>query len=283
MDTQPFLPILGQFKAVFLDSYGVLKNHRGLIEGVQQTVDYIRERGIALRILTNDASRSQHEQFAAFRRLGLQGIEEDEIITSGMLAKQYLQHKVKSGRIAYLGTENAASYILESGNTSIPAGDVDLERADEIDAFVFLDDEGFDWNRDINTTVNLLRRKTMPVIVANSDKLYPVSRNDVALATGSVAQLVESILNRSFIHFGKPDSQMFMYAFDHLNKEGSGQYDKDDILMVGDTLHTDILGGNKFGLKTTLVLSGNTSARNAGLLISATGIIPDYICASIVG
>ncbi|MCB0578834.1 MAG: TIGR01459 family HAD-type hydrolase, partial [Phaeodactylibacter sp.] len=151
MDTQPFLPILGQFKAVFLDSYGVLKNHRGLIEGVQQTVDYIRERGIALRILTNDASRSQHEQFAAFRRLGLQGIEEDEIITSGMLAKQYLQHKVKSGRIAYLGTENAASYILESGNTSIPAGDVDLERADEIDAFVFLDDEGFDWNRDINT------------------------------------------------------------------------------------------------------------------------------------
>ena len=281
MEIQPFLPVIEQFKAVFLDSYGVLKNHRGLIEGVQQTIDFIRERGIALRILTNDASRSQFEQFSAFRRLGLQGIEQDEIITSGMLAKQYLQHKVRSGRIAYLGTESAASYILESGNTSVPAREVDLENADEIDAFVFLDDEGFDWNRDINTTVNLLRRKTMPVIVANSDKLYPVSKNDVALATGSVAQLVESILNRSFIHFGKPDSQMFMYAFDHLSQQG--KFDKDDILMVGDTLHTDILGGNKFGLKTTLVLSGNTSARNAGLLISATGIIPDYICDSIVG
>lgn len=280
MEEQSFLAIAENFKAVFLDSYGVLKNHRGLIEGVQQTVDFIRERGIALRILTNDASRSQHEQFASFRRLGLQGIEEEEIITSGMLAKQYLQHKVRSGKVAYLGTESAASYILESGNTSIPAREVDLDKADEIDAFVFLDDEGFDWNRDINTTVNLLRRKTMPVIVANSDKLYPVSKNDVALATGSVAQLVENILNRSFIHFGKPDSQMFMYAFDHLSQ--SGQYDKDDILMVGDTLHTDILGGNKFGLKTTLVLSGNTSGRNAGLLISSTGIIPDYICESIV-
>ena len=282
MEIQSFYNIVEPFKAVFLDSYGVLKNHRGLIAGVQQTVDFIRERGIALRILTNDASRSQHEQFAAFRKLGLQGIEEEEIITSGMLAKQYLQHKVRSGKVAYLGTESAASYILESGNTSIPAREVDLENADEIDAFVFLDDEGFDWNRDINTTVNLLRRKTMPVIVANSDKLYPVSKNDVALATGSVAQLVENILNRSFIHFGKPDSQMFMYAFDHLNQQGK-PYGKDDILMVGDTLHTDILGGNKFGLKTTLVLSGNTSARNAGLLISATGIIPDYICESIVG
>ena len=28
--------------------------------------------------------------------------------------------------------------------------------------------------------------------------------------------------------------------------------------MVGDTLHTDIIGGNKFGLDTVLVLSGNT-------------------------
>lgn len=280
MEILPFQSVIEPFRAVFLDSYGVLKNHRGLIEGVQQTVDFIRERGIALRILTNDASRSQYEQYAVFRKLGLQGIEQDEIITSGMLARQYLEHKVKSGRIAYLGTESAASYILDSGNTSVPAREVDLEKADEIDAFVFLDDEGFDWNRDINTTVNLLRRKTMPVIVANSDKLYPVSRNDVALATGSVAQLVESILNRSFIHFGKPDSQMFMYAFDHLNREG--QFGKDDILMVGDTLHTDILGGNKFGLKTTLVLSGNTSRRNASLMISATGIIPDYICESIV-
>jgi len=279
METQPFLPIIEQYKAVFLDSYGVLKNHRGLIEGAQQTISFIRERGIALRILTNDASRSQYEQYVAFRRLGLQGIGQEEIITSGMLAKQYLQHKVRSGKVAYLGTESAASYILESGNTSIPASEVDLEQAGEIDAFVFLDDEGFDWNRDINTTVNLLRRKAMPVIVANSDKLYPVSKNDVALAAGSVALLVENILNRSFIHFGKPDSQMFMYAFEHLNRHG--QYGKDDILMVGDTLHTDILGGNKFGLKTTLVLSGNTSVRNAELLISATGIIPDYICESI--
>ena len=280
MEKQSFLAIAENFKAVFLDSYGVLKNHRGLIDGVQQTVDFIRERGIALRILTNDASRSQHEQFASFRRLGLQGIEEEEIITSGMLAKQYLQHKVRSGRVAYLGTESAASYILESGNTSIPAREVDLDKADEIDAFVFLDDEGFDWNRDINTTVNLLRRKTMPVIVANSDKLYPVSKNDVALATGSVAQLVENILNRSFIHFGKPDSQMFMYAFDHLSQ--SGQYDKDDILMVGDTLHTDILGARMAGLDTVLVLSGNTLAAQAELQIQSTGIVPTYVCPDIL-
>jgi HAD superfamily hydrolase (TIGR01450 family) len=143
-----------------------------------------------------------------------------------------------------------------------------------------LDDEGFDWNVDINKTVNLLRRKNIPVIVANSDKLYPVSKNDVAVATGGIAKLVENMLNKKFIHFGKPDSQMFMYAFDELNQFGS--FSKNEILMVGDNLNTDILGGNKFGVKTTLVLSGNTSAKDAELQIHASGIIPDFVCPSIM-
>ena len=30
-----FLEVVSGFKAVFLDSYGVIKNYRGLIEGVQ--------------------------------------------------------------------------------------------------------------------------------------------------------------------------------------------------------------------------------------------------------
>jgi ribonucleotide monophosphatase NagD (HAD superfamily) len=65
-----------------------------------------------------------------------------------------------------------------------------------------------------------------------------------------------------------------------LNRNGA--FSKKDILMVGDTLHTDILGGNKFGVSTALVLSGNTEADNAEQQINSTGIIPDYICNSIV-
>ena len=93
---------------------------------------------------------------------------------------------------------------------------------------------------------------------------------------------LESMLSKKFIHFGKPDTQMFNYAFEHINQE-EFKYTKDDILMVGDTLSTDILGGNKFGLKTMLVLSGNTRSDNAELWINSTGIIPDFICESILG
>lgn len=280
MNKVSFISVAEKFKAVFLDSYGVLKNYNGLIDGVQETIDHLRGKGIAIRILTNDASRSQQQQAESFVRLGLKGIDTHEIVTSGMMARQYLQQKILEGKIGYLGTENSAEYILQSGLEHVPVRDVDLNNIDDIAAFVFLDDEGFDWNEDINKTVNLLRRKNLPVIVANSDKLYPVSKNDVAVATGGIAKLVENMLGKKFIHFGKPDSQMFMYAYDELNLYGS--FSKHEILMVGDTLHTDILGGNKFGLKTTLVLSGNTSEIDADLHINSTGIIPDFICRSII-
>lgn len=280
MKTQSFLSIAVHYKAVFLDSYGVLKNYKGLIEGVQNTIAFLREKDIAIRVLTNDASRSQEQQIESFSALGLDGLQKHEVITSGMMAKHFLQHKITDGKIAYLGTENSAQYILQSGLQHISVRDVDLQDTDDIAAFVFLDDEGFDWNTDINKTINLLRRKNIPVIVANSDKLYPVSKNDVAIAAGGVARLVESVMGRKFIHFGKPDTQMFTYAYNRLKRLGA--YTKDDILMVGDNLHTDILGGNKFGVKTALVLSGNTSEGSAEHQIASTGIIPDFICRSIL-
>lgn len=275
-----FYSIAKKYKAVFLDSYGVLKNHKGLIDGVQETIEYLRSEGIIIRVLTNDSSRSQEQQAEVFANLGLKNIYEDEIITSGMLAKQFLENKITEGKIAYLGTENSAEYILRSGLEKIPVREINLDDADDITAFVFLDDEGFDWNNDINTTVNLLRRKNVPVIVANTDQYYPVSKNDVAVATGGIAKLIQNMLNKEFIQFGKPDSQMFMHAYEQLMEQGP--IEKPEILMVGDTLHTDILGGNKFGLKTMLVFSGNTRKENAELQISSTGIIPDYICSSIV-
>ena len=275
-----FKELVKNYKAVFLDSYGVLKNHRGLIDGVTEIIDYIRTAGVIIRILTNDASKSPQRQVEKFAKQGLEGLLSDEIITSGMMAKMFLEHKIDDGKVAYLGTNASASYIIEAKLEPIPVGRVDDTNIEKISAMVFLDDEGFDWNFDINATLNLLRKRNIPVIVANSDKIYPVAKNEVSIATGGIAQLVESILGRKFIHFGKPDSQMFMYAFEQLQEIGN--FSRKDILMVGDTLHTDILGGNKFGVSTLLVFSGNTQEKHHKMLIKSTGVIPDFVANSIV-
>ncbi len=218
-------------------------------------------------------------QAEGFHRMGLNDIQAEEIITSGMMARQYLELKRPTGLVAYLGTEAAADYILDAGLMTIPVGKITSENLSSVQTMVFLDDEGFDWNVDINNTLNLLRHRNIPVIVANSDAIYPVSNNNVSIATGGIAKLVENRLGREFIHFGKPDSQMFMYAFEDVNR--TNEYKRSDILMVGDTLHTDILGGNKFGVATALVLSGNTRLENYDLNVRSLGIIPDHICHSI--
>ena len=173
MNYSSFSRVIEDYKVVMLDSYGVVKNHKGLIDGVQESIRTLKQKGKTFRLLTNDASRSQEQQLESLQRLGLHDIELHEIITSGMMARQFLEQKITSGRIAYLGTQNSAEYILQSGLQHVAAGDVDLNDIDDIAAFVFLDDEGFDWNTDINKTVNLLRKKTMRVLTQEKwEKTY---------------------------------------------------------------------------------------------------------------
>jgi HAD superfamily hydrolase (TIGR01450 family) len=274
---QPFGSILDPYKVVFFDAFGVLKSYNGLIPGIIETFEYLKATDREYYIVTNDASRSPMQLAEAYHKLGLHAVDQERIISSGMIAKEYLDLKVNDGIVAYLGTEDSAHYIERSGLQALPVGAINEENINQVNAVVLLDDEGFDWYEDINRTVNLLRQRTIPAIVANTDSIYPVSgSNRVSIAIGGIATMIESIVGKRFIRFGKPDSQMFMFAYDLIRSKRS--ISKKEILMVGDTLHTDIIGGNKFGIDTVLVLSGNTLPADAATRISSTGIVPTYVC-----
>ncbi len=281
MQLTDFRTIADAYQVFFFDAFGVLKNYKGLIPGVVETFAYLREREKSVYILTNDASRSPQQLAESYWRLGLDDITPDMIISSGMLAREYLQLKVNHGTVAYLGTENSAHYIESADLKTISISELTLENISEVSALVLLDDEGFDWNTDINKAVNLLRRRNIPVIVANTDATYPVSKNRLAIAIGGVADMLESIVGKQFIRFGKPDAQLFMFAYERAQEQLPG-ISKRDIVMVGDTLRSDISGGNKFGLDTVLVLTGNIAPNEAEIRILSTGIIPTYVCESAV-
>jgi len=280
MEIIDFGEVVSRYKVVFFDAYGVLKNSLGLLEGIDRTFDFLLDLDIDFYVVTNDASRSPERLAEAYIEQGLTVVDASRIISSGMLATEYLRLKVKRGGVAYLGTEASAHYLQEVGLHTMSIADLDLESCDDINALVFLDDEGFDWNRDINKIVNLLRMRNIPAIVANTDRSYPVSSKEVAVAVGGIADMVEAITGRQFIKFGKPDAQMFIFAYNHSQRAQA--VSKEQILMVGDTLTTDIMGGNKFGIDTALVLSGNTLRGSAAERIHATGIIPDYVCESVI-
>lgn len=282
MRTRSFRSVVKNYKAVFFDAFGVLKNHKGLIPEIGKTFEYLEKKQIPYYVLTNDSSRSPEELSRWYQVRGLDCISTDKILSSGMLAMEFFKTKVANGNaVAYLGTENSAHYIETAGLKTISIRNLNLDDIENIESFAFLDDEGFDWNEDINKTINLLRKKNMTVVVANTDINYPVSKNDISVAIGGLADMVEKILGKRFIRFGKPDAQMFLLAYERA-LEDIAEIKRKEILMVGDTLYTDIIGGNKFGLDTALVLSGNTLPEMAKVRISSSGIIPTYVCDSAV-
>lgn len=276
MEIDRFEEIAAGYKVIFFDAYGVLKNSKGSIEGIDRTFAWLEENNKPFYILTNDASRSPVQLMESYHRLGHKNIKDSQIISSGMLSGQYLSYKVKGGSVCYIGPESSAFFIESQGLKAVHISEVDLNDIDDISAVAMMDDEGFDWQVDINKAVNLLRFHNVPVIVANTDLGFPVSGNEISIAIGGLAEMIQNLVGKTFIKFGKPDAQMFNFAFAHFEEDGVSA-DRNEVLMVGDTLTTDIIGGNKYGLDTALVLTGNTIRKEAATLIASTGIRPTYI------
>ena len=279
MDVRSFRKTAEPYSVIFLDAYGVLKSSSGLIDGALEAVTSMIAAGKQVFVVTNDSSRSPEamaERYA--EQAGGELLPPERYISSGLLAAQYLENQIPYGKVAYLGKPESAHYIEIAGKIPVPVAE--CNGTDNLVAIVLLDDEGFDWFKDVNATLNLIRRVNVPVIIANADITYPVRSNEIAIAVGSLGRLLSDITEKTFVRFGKPDSMIFAYALARA-REQLPEVTKRDVLFVGDTLRTDIIGANTYGLDTVLVLSGNTLPEQADLMVRTSGIIPTYICDSI--
>lgn len=279
MELVSFRKTAERYSVIFLDAYGVLKSSTGLIEGALETVTSLIAAGKEVFVVTNDSSRSPESMAERYaQQAGGELLPPERYISSGLLAAEYLDKQIPYGKVAYLGKPESAHYIEIAGKIPVPIAD--CTDKDNIVAIVLLDDEGFDWFRDVNSTLNLIRRRNVPVVVANADITYPMRGNDIAIAVGSLGGLLSDITEKTFVRFGKPDSMMFAYALARA-QEQIPHVTKRDVLFVGDTLRTDIIGANTYGFDSTLVLSGNTLPERADLMIRSSGIIPTYVSESI--
>jgi HAD superfamily hydrolase (TIGR01450 family) len=279
MNVVSFRETAEKYSVIFLDAYGVLKSSTGLIDGALEAVTSLIGAGKEVFVVTNDSSRSPEAMADRYaEQAGGDLLPPERYISSGLLAAQYLETQIPYGKVAYLGKPESAHYIEIAGQIPVPVSE--CTDKDKVVAITLLDDEGFDWFRDVNAALNLIRRRNVPVIVANADITYPTRGNDIAIAVGSLGGLLADITEKTFVRFGKPDSMIFDYALARARAQ-LPQVTKRDVLFVGDTLRTDIIGANTYGFDTALVLSGNTLPEQADLMIRGSGIIPTYISESI--
>ena len=111
--------------------------------------------------------------------------------------------------------------------------------------------------------------------MGNPDWVAP-NEQRLSVEPGYFAHQLSPINGVTLHCFGKPFSNIYQLAW-----AGLESIPKQRILMVGDTLHTDILGGAAHGVKTALVTDHGLFAKHdVSPYITQSGIVPDYIMAS---
>ena len=81
LKTKRYRSVVKNYKAVFFDAFGVLKNHKGLIPGIEKTFDYLDEKGIKYYLLTNDSSRSPEALARWYQDRGVMQVTTDKILS----------------------------------------------------------------------------------------------------------------------------------------------------------------------------------------------------------
>lgn len=159
------------------------------------------------------------------------------------------------------------------------AGDLQLFDAlgasdgwDRAEGILFLSSER--WTPTLqDRLVETLRARPRPVMIGNPDLVAPRERG-LTIEPGYWAHDLHDRTGIAPRLFGKPYPEAFDIA---LRGMGPGRYS-----MIGDTLHTDILGGQAAGLATILVTDhGLFAGRDVAPFISESGLTPDIILPSI--
>ena len=238
VDIESLLDICDDIDAFVFDAFGVLNVGETMIPGADRRLDQLRERGCAIRILTNAASYDRAGAIAKFKRLGLR-VADDEIITSREAALLHLTDghwgvvAADSDRLADLPA--SASRLKDSP-----------EIYDAVDKFLFL--SAAEWTearQDLLMTA--MRNRPRPLLIGNSDLAAP--RDDgFSIEPGHYGHLIADDFPNYVRFFGKP----FPEVYDLIEASLSG-VSPHRIAMCGDTLHTDILGAAARGWRTVLV------------------------------
>lgn len=256
------------YDGFIFDSFGVLNVGESAIPGAGECLTLLREMGKKFCILTNAASYTSDMAFHKYRRLGLD-VRREEIVSSRDITFSQI------GSIAP-GTRWAA--ISDHGDQfeDAPVSMIDLLSSDvswsSVDGFVFLSSAR--WTPGLqDRLVEELRWKSRPVIVGNPDLVAP-REGGLSKEPGLWAHDLQDRCNVEPVFFGKPYASVFDVAFDRL---GSNR-----VAMVGDTLHTDILGAQACDLDTVLVTRDGLFAQEpVEQFITDSGIFPDWIIPSI--
>ena len=251
--------LLDRYDAFCFDGYGTLYNRGSFVyEGAQDWYTMLRAAGKKMRLITNAASDVDSVLAADAAKRGF-AFSEAETISSGSLLKDLCAELRGCGKavreVYYIGRETG-KHVLE--NCGIKAVAPAAEPVEPIVAISSAKDTPETYAQ----AVKILRRPGSMLLVLNSDAWAPkIPDNDGVTVREPVSGALSERLRRDSMceanpagcetfYLGKPFPAIWEKVKRSLS-EGSR------VLMVGDTLGTDVLGAKVAGFDSALVVGRN--------------------------
>lgn len=254
------------FDGFVLDAFGVLNVGETAIPGAVARMAELRARGKKLCVLTNAASYTRRGVLAKYHRLGFD-FAADEVVSSRDVAVARLEPILPNAHWAALSAAGDSFEDIPARLTDA----IDSPAAfDTADGFLFL--SSVRWTPDLqDRLIRALDKNPRPVVVANPDLVAP-REGDLSREPGLFAHDLIDKLGVTVHWFGKP----FPDAFD--DAAARIGLPRDRLAMVGDTLHTDVLGGAQAGMGSVLVARhGLFRGTGVDAYISTSGMVPTVI------
>ena len=233
-------PIAGK-RLFLLDMDGTIYLDETLFDGTLDFLDYCRATGRRYVFLTNNSSRGVDAYLEKMARLGIPATADDFLTSTDALIYDLRKHGKQGKRIYAFGTASFRKQLKDAGFSVTDT----LE--DGIEMLIC----GFDREltfRKLEDACILLGRG-VEWIATNPDWVCPTWYGYVP-DCGSVCQMLTKATGRKPRFIGKPEPEMALLA---MEKYG---FSKDETMIVGDRVYTDIACGAHAGIASAFVLSG---------------------------
>jgi 4-nitrophenyl phosphatase len=246
---------LRDIHALVVDMDGVLWRGDAPIPGLTEFFDLLRDRPIAFRLATNNSSKTPAQYVRKLASLDVR-VESDKILTSAVATARYLAVEAPGALVYVIGEDGVRQALLDHGFRLS-----DGERADFVVS---------GWDHGINfaklSEAALLIRAGAKFVGTNPDRTWPSERG-LLPGTGATLAYLQAATDVEPLIIGKPQRHMFDAALTAMGADPA------HTAMLGDRLETDILGGQRAGLRTILVLTGVSDQA----ALASSSVEPDWV------